>query len=128
MLASHYAPRTPLIMVNQIPHFAPWPRTGLLVPDESQLPKSFNLSRADDPNTLSSATCQRDSATSFAVIEVLSPAGDLIAAAARFFQALHRFDAIGLDGIVALRFPNEGLGRALNDRLKRASQSETAFP
>lgn len=111
MLASHYAPATPLMMVNQIPCVAPWARTGLLVLSEPRLPSSFPVG----------------SATSYTLVEVLSPTGDLIAAAARFFQALHRLDAAKLDGIIAVRFPDEGLGIALNDRLKRASHANAVI-
>ncbi|MBI3865498.1 MAG: hypothetical protein HY290_26795, partial [Planctomycetia bacterium] len=57
----------------------------------------------------------------FARIEVLSPTGDLREAAANFFAALRRLDAAGLDLIVAEVFPDVGLGRALNDRLRRAA-------
>ena len=53
--------------------------------------------------------------------EVLSPAGDLKEAAMNFFAALRRLDALGLDGIIAESFPETGLGRALNDRLRRAA-------
>ena len=47
--------------------------------------------------------------------------GDLREAATHFFAALRRLDALGLDGIVAETFPETGLGRALNDRLRRAA-------
>jgi len=100
MLASHYAPRTPLTIVDQVPTTAPRSRIGLL---SFQTSPSLGL---------------------FAAVEVLSPGGDLIEGTARFFQALHRLDGEGLDGILATRFPDEGLGRALNDRLKRAAHRE----
>lgn len=57
--------------------------------------------------------------------EVLSPTGDVVEAAAGLFEALHRLDATarerGLDVIVAEPLPEEGLGRAVNDRLRRAA-------
>jgi L-threonylcarbamoyladenylate synthase len=59
----------------------------------------------------------------FAEFEVLSAAGNLREAAAKFFAALRRLDAARLDLIVAEPFPEEGLGRALNDRLRRAEHS-----
>ena len=59
----------------------------------------------------------------YAYVEVLSPTGDLREAAANFFAALRRLDAAGLDLIVAETFPEVGLGRALNDRLRRAAHS-----
>ena len=59
----------------------------------------------------------------FMRVEVLSPTDDLREAAANFFAALRRLDAAGLDLIVADLFPETGLGRALNDRLRRAAHS-----
>lgn len=50
----------------------------------------------------------------------LSRAGDLTEAAASLFDALHRLDRIGKDIAVA-PVPEEGLGRAINDRLRRAA-------
>lgn len=55
--------------------------------------------------------------------EVLSPSGDLGQAARRLFAALRSLDASDCDVILAERFPEEGLGRAINDRLRRASVS-----
>ena len=57
----------------------------------------------------------------YAAIEVLSASGHLSQAAAALFAALRRLDTQQLDGIVTERFPDEGLGRAINDRLQRAS-------
>lgn len=52
---------------------------------------------------------------------VLSPSGDLREAAAGLFRALRDMDAADVDVILAERFPDEGIGRAINDRLTRAS-------
>jgi L-threonylcarbamoyladenylate synthase len=57
----------------------------------------------------------------FGRVEVLSQGGDLREAAARFFAALHRLDGANLAAIVAEPVPEEGLGRAIMDRLRRAS-------
>lgn len=57
----------------------------------------------------------------FGHVEVLSPAGDLNEAAARFFAALRRLDAAPVAKIVAEWFPARGLGVPLNDRLRRAA-------
>ena len=53
----------------------------------------------------------------------LSPTGDLTEAAAALFHALHRADALaGAGGRIAVApVPDAGLGRAINDRLKRAA-------
>ena len=54
-------------------------------------------------------------------LEVLSPQGDLAEAARHLFAALRRLDAGAAELIVAEIFPQEGLGAAINDRLKRAA-------
>lgn len=50
----------------------------------------------------------------------LSPAGDLAEAAANLFGHLHRLDATGM-AIAVAPIPDHGLGRAINDRLRRAA-------
>jgi len=97
MLPSHYAPRTPIRLVKRPP---PLPtgrdQWGVLA--------------------LHSVPCH-----GYACYEILSEEGNLVTAAARFFDALHRLDQAGLDLIIAVEFPEEGLGRAINDRLRRAA-------
>ncbi len=56
-----------------------------------------------------------------AINEVLSPSGDLHEAARGLFAALRRLDTSNAELILAEVFPEEGLGRAINDRLRRAS-------
>ena len=51
----------------------------------------------------------------------LSPAGDLDEAAANLFAMLRRLDDAGHDGIAVMAVPETGLGRAINDRLRRAA-------
>jgi L-threonylcarbamoyladenylate synthase len=51
----------------------------------------------------------------------LSPSGDLREAAANLFGALHRLDAMGAEWIAVAPIPEQGLGRAINDRLRRAA-------
>jgi L-threonylcarbamoyladenylate synthase len=52
---------------------------------------------------------------------ILSPSGDLGEAARNLFSVMRDLDAEGDVVIFAERFPEEGLGRAINDRLQRAS-------
>ena len=52
--------------------------------------------------------------------EIFSEKGDLQAAAKGLYAALHRLDKLQLDLIIAERFPDAGLGKTINDRLKRA--------
>ena len=51
----------------------------------------------------------------------LSPAGDLVEAAANLFGYLHALDSRGRAGIAVVPIPENGLGRAINDRLRRAA-------
>ena len=51
----------------------------------------------------------------------LSPRGDLIEAAANLFSHLRALDAAGAKRIAVMKVPREGLGDAINDRLKRAA-------
>jgi L-threonylcarbamoyladenylate synthase len=95
-LAAHYAPRTPLVLGAAGPAAADGVRRGFLAFRERP-------------------------AEGWAAVEVLSPEGDLTAAAARLFDALHRLDATGVTEIVAEPVPEVGVGRAINDRLRRAA-------
>ncbi|PIE10181.1 MAG: threonylcarbamoyl-AMP synthase [Rhodobacterales bacterium] len=51
----------------------------------------------------------------------LSASGDLREAAANLFQRLHDLDAMGAKRIAVAPVPDHGLGRAINDRLRRAA-------
>ena len=51
----------------------------------------------------------------------LSPQGDLLEAAARLFDALHLAESSNASGIAVAPIPEDGLGAAINDRLRRAA-------
>ena len=51
----------------------------------------------------------------------LSPRRDLIEAAANLFSHLRALDASGAKRIAVMKVPHDGLGEAINDRLKRAA-------
>ena len=51
----------------------------------------------------------------------LSSRGDLVEAAANLFAALHEADASHFAGITVAPIPHEGIGSAINDRLRRAA-------
>jgi len=91
-LESHYAPRLPL-------------RTGAttVAADEALL--------AFGPDPLAGAALTRN----------LSPAGDPTEAAANLFAMLHELDRPDLAAIAVMPVPERGLGRAINDRLRRAA-------
>ena len=101
MLSQHYSPTTPLTLL--------WD-----VEAEMLTGKRVGLLRLSKP--LSDSNDVGD----FSIVETLTDDGDFRSAAAGFFAALRRLDSSGLDLIVAESFPEEGLGRALNDRLRRA--------
>ena len=51
----------------------------------------------------------------------LSPAADVVEAAANLFAMLHALDRPGISAIAVMPIPERGLGRAINDRLSRAA-------
>jgi L-threonylcarbamoyladenylate synthase len=56
----------------------------------------------------------------------LSPAGDLIEAAANLFAALRALDRSGAAAVAVMPIPEDGLGEAINDRLRRAAAPRPA--
>ncbi len=99
-LESHYAPRTPLLLGVALESLPPGKKIGLLA-----------LGKLQDPSP-------------YAAIETLSDHDDLRQAAANLFAAMRRLDEKNLDFILALPVPDQGLGRAINDRLAKASQKK----
>ena len=100
-LKSHYRPQTPLVIagaLSEIP-VPPGNRYGALLWSDAPLPQIFVESRR------------------------LSPTGNLREAAANLFRHLRALDHAGLDCIVAEALPEEGLGVAIMDRLRRAAHA-----
>jgi len=54
---------------------------------------------------------------------ILSKKGSMHEAASKLYDALHELDHLDLDVIIAERFPDNGLGKSINDRLQRATFS-----
>lgn len=100
MLPRHYAPRTPIILNWNNHHLDLFKNKtiGLLAFQKPIHHLRFN------------------------VIEILSKKGDLREAAANLFSALRRLDRLNLDLILVEPVPEIGLGRAIMDRLRRASE------
>ena len=98
-LPTHYAPKTPLCVIDDVRSFSPKKnqRVGLLAwhPVESK--------------------------EKFAAVHHLSERQDLREAAANLFRYLRELDQSDLDLIVAERVPSQGLGAAILDRLQRAA-------
>jgi L-threonylcarbamoyladenylate synthase len=53
----------------------------------------------------------------------LSPAGNLEEAAANFFAMIRALDSGDTQAIAVMPIPVNGLGRAINDRLRRAASA-----
>ena len=102
-LPSHYAPKTPLRMIESAATFSPEKnqRVGLL---------AWHPRNGD-------GHCLK-----FAAVRRLSEKQDLREAAANLFRYLRELDGLGLDLIIAEQVPSRGLGAALLDRLERASR------
>jgi len=99
-LPSHYAPRTPLRLIDNAEGF-PVEKdrcVGLLAWNGG-----FRAPQA------------------FAAVRILSDRRDLKEAAANLFRYLRELDTLSLDLIVAERVPPQGLGAAIMDRLERAA-------
>jgi L-threonylcarbamoyladenylate synthase len=62
-----------------------------------------------------------DAPPGFAEVLWLSRSGDLAEAAANLFAMLRRLDRPPFTGIAVMPIPERGLGRAINDRLRRAA-------
>jgi L-threonylcarbamoyladenylate synthase len=113
-LPSHYAPKTPLRLIDNAEDFFPQKnqRLGLLAwhtrRGNLQLAQSRRVGR--DRRSLK-----------FAAVRNLSERQDLREAAANLFRQVRELDTLGLDLIVAERIPPLGLGAAIMDRLERAS-------
>lgn len=102
MLKSHYAPRVPLLVGNlqELSKESNKQRLGIL---------AFKRALPEIP-----AHQQI----------ILSPNGNLQEAAKGLFAAMRQLDQMDIDLILAESFPEIGLGRAINDRLRRASATE----
>jgi L-threonylcarbamoyladenylate synthase len=100
-LQSHYAPRTPLRLLPRGAHVRFY---------------------GESVRRIGSLSFQeKQPAQEFAVQEVLSTTGDLREAAATLFAKMRRLDEAGLDLIVVEPVPENGLGIAIMDRLRKAA-------
>jgi L-threonylcarbamoyladenylate synthase len=100
MLTKHYAPKHPLFLVNNI---------------ENEL-KKYNQSKVGIIS-FSKKYSEVPDNQQF----ILSKKQDLGEAARNLFAAMRQIDELDIEMIFAEKFPNTGLGYAINDRLKRAS-------
>jgi L-threonylcarbamoyladenylate synthase len=100
MLSKHYAPSTPTVFSTDI-------KKTLLDYSEKRI------------GVLS--FCQFYEHPSIIHNEVLSSASNLDEAASRLYAAMHELDSKKLELLIVEQLPNEGIGIAINDKLKRAS-------
>jgi L-threonylcarbamoyladenylate synthase len=98
-MATHYAPQTPLRLIENAKMFSPpeGQRVGLL------------------------AWLSAQTEGHYTAVRQLSDRQHLGEAAANLFRYLRELDALDLDLIVAEHVPEQGLGAAIMDRLRRAS-------
>ena len=101
MLEQHYAPRTPL-------------RLNATRIEAGEAVLAFGKSI---PAGLDQAS----------IVLNLSERGDPVEAAANLFGHLRALDAKGASGIAAMTVPMNGLGEAINDRLRRAAVPATSI-
>lgn len=97
MLKSHYAPRKNILLgdIDSLIAQNPYSRLGIL---------SFTKQYKESEISL-----------------VLSESGDMQEAAQNLFAHLRKLDNSDVDLILAEKVPSEGLGKAINDRLQRAT-------
>ncbi len=98
-LASHYAPNTPLRLVDEVRSFSP----------------------GSDQRVALLAWGPIEANNRFVAVRNLSETKDLREAAANLFRFLRELDQLHLNLIVAEALPDEGLGSAIMDRLRRAA-------
>ena len=102
MLSRHYSPKTKIILVDNV-----------IEQIEKNSNKKIGVISFKD-------TIYHHSLKS---IEILSKEGNLKQATRNLYAAMHRLDKLGLDLIIAQRFPQNDLGKSINDRLHRAAKN-----
>ncbi|MDL2229162.1 threonylcarbamoyl-AMP synthase [Treponema sp. OttesenSCG-928-L16] len=126
MLTSHYAPRTPLLL------YAPG-EMRTLVYKEGEAYLFFSAAGRERWLQTQGKAAEYGAEAGggknrLSRIRVLSEEGSLTEAAANLFDILHDLDKAGTERIRAERVSDEGLGRAINDRLRRAAAESKIFP
>jgi L-threonylcarbamoyladenylate synthase len=101
MLKSHYAPRTRLLVIDD------W----LLVEEDTRKIGYLGFDKLHSHIPIENQL-------------LLSPSGDLSESAKNLFAYMRLLDARGFDKIYTELLPEIGLGRAINDRIKRATTQE----
>ncbi len=108
MLASHYAPQTPLRVLSDPGDFSPeeGKRYALLSYRGKEKDGYINLHDWVD-------------------VRILSPGSGRVAEAGiRFFHMLGQLDEVGVDEIISEPMPDRGVGKAIREKLRKASIKE----
>ncbi|WP_445383191.1 L-threonylcarbamoyladenylate synthase [Robiginitalea sp. IMCC43444] len=99
MLESHYSPETPFYLYSpELADTLDWSKAGLIsysLPEDKRYAKYIRLTKT----------------------------ADLTEYASRMFGAMHEMENAGLDCIVAEAVPEEGIGKAIMDRLRKAAHN-----
>lgn len=101
MLGKHYSPKTKIYLVNN------WKEFSIDFKDKNVGLISFS-------ETINNSTIKHT--------EILSKSKNLKEAASKLYNSLHQLDHLNLDMIIAIKLPNIGLGKTINDRLERAAK------
>ena len=102
---SHYAPTTPLVVMDKPSDFVP----------EEGVKYGLLSYRGEGNSSLMEAT-------DWAHVEIMSPGkGKLAEGAVRLFYCLRKLDAAGVDVIISESVSETGIGVAMMDRLRRAA-------
>ena len=101
LLKSHYAPSKPFILGDIVELVERYQQKGS---DFAVMTFQQDLSQVAERNKI-----------------ILSPRGDMKEAAKNLFSAMRILDSMDVSVILSELMPNEGLGKAINDRLRRAS-------
>ena len=102
---SHYAPTTPLVVMDKPSDFVP----------EEGVKYGLLSYRGEGNSSLMEAT-------GWAHVEIMSPGkGKLAEGAVRLFYCLRKLDSAGVDVIVSESVSETGIGVAMMDRLRRAA-------
>ena len=106
MLLKHYAPSTKMIMSQH-----PYETASKILSSKIGL-LTFGKEESNDRGY---------------IVKNLSQKGDFEEAAKNLYAHLHQLDDMRLELIIAQKFPDNGIGKSINDRLSRACWSEVNY-
>ncbi|MEO1300729.1 MAG: L-threonylcarbamoyladenylate synthase [Bacteroidota bacterium] len=115
-VANSPAPTQPVVPGSLLQHYAPTQPLTL-----GDIPQLLRQNREQRVGIL--AWDHYDPGVDTAYQRILSPTASLEEAAQHLFAHLRTLDALPIDRILATHVPDVGLGRAINDRLRRAARA-----